>query len=105
MTLTLSTAIQEGRFAFVGVGGGIDGAINPPIHLRAGDVARVVLVNGDGAQHDFVAPDFHAHSEHIHGSGTETTVVLKAGKTGEFPYYCSVPGHREAGMEGKIVVG
>jgi len=25
-------------------------------------------------------------------------------QTGVFPYFCTVPGHRQAGMEGKLIV-
>ena len=31
--------------------------------------------------------------------------VFRADKAGEFAYFCSLPGHRQAGMEGKINVG
>ncbi|MBS1880011.1 MAG: cupredoxin domain-containing protein [Actinobacteria bacterium] len=34
--------------------------------------------------------------------GTETAVVNL--KPGTYTFYCSVPGHRQAGMEGKLVV-
>jgi nitrite reductase (NO-forming) len=31
--------------------------------------------------------------------------VFRAGEAGEFAYFCTVPGHRAAGMEGKLIVG
>ena len=31
--------------------------------------------------------------------------VFRADQAGEFAYFCSLPGHRQAGMEGKFVVG
>ena len=35
-----------------------------------------------------------------HGHGDETAY----GKAGEFDFSCLIPGHREAGMTGKIIV-
>jgi len=36
-------------------------------------------------------------------TGSSETVSFDA-KPGEYTYYCSLPGHREAGMEGKLTV-
>ena len=36
--------------------------------------------------------------------GASSTLSFSAGKVGEFDYYCSVAGHRAAGMEGRIQV-
>lgn len=38
------------------------------------------------------------------GQGGESTVAAELGP-GEYTFYCSVPGHREAGMEGTLTVG
>jgi plastocyanin len=40
-------------------------------------------------------------TEVIENSATTTTVNLKPGT---YHYYCTIPGHREAGMEGTLVV-
>jgi plastocyanin len=40
-------------------------------------------------------------TETLAEGSTSTTVNLKSGT---YTYYCSVPGHREAGMEGTLVV-
>ncbi len=38
------------------------------------------------------------------GKGASTTIAFRASKAGDFVYYCSVPGHRLAGMQGQFVV-
>ena len=37
--------------------------------------------------------------------GASSVTAFRADQAGEFAYFCSLPGHRPAGMEGKIVVG
>jgi nitrite reductase (NO-forming) len=66
---------------------------------------QVTLVDGDGAQHDVAFPDFNAKSDLVTGQGSSSTFVFRADQEGSFSYYCTVPGHRQAGMEGVIEVG
>jgi uncharacterized cupredoxin-like copper-binding protein len=40
----------------------------------------------------------------IVGAGQSSTLTLKL-KPGTYTYYCPVPGHRQAGMVGRITVG
>lgn len=37
-------------------------------------------------------------------SGETTSVTVAPGSTGTFPYWCDVPGHRNAGMVGEMTV-
>jgi nitrite reductase (NO-forming) len=105
VNFTLRTGIGEGKMIYTGVGGEIDGVINPTLRLQPGQVAQITLINGDGALHDVVAPDLEAKSDMISGTGSSSVMVFRAETAGEFAYYCSVPGHRAAGMEGLIQVG
>jgi nitrite reductase (NO-forming) len=105
VAFTLKTNIAEGRLVFVGVGGDIEGIVNPTLKVKTGDVAQVTLVNGDGAEHDISFPDFNATSDHVVGKGASSVIVFRADKEGEFAYFCTLPGHRAAGMEGKLIVG
>lgn len=104
-SFTLKTSIADGRLAFIGVGGTIDGVVNPNLVVATGQVVQVTMVNGDGVLHDVVLPDFGARSEKIARKDSSTAMVFRADKEGSFAYFCSVPGHRAAGMEGKLVVG
>ncbi|MFQ5825953.1 MAG: cupredoxin domain-containing protein [Dehalococcoidia bacterium] len=38
------------------------------------------------------------------GGGQTATSEIKVDKAGTFTFYCSVPGHRDAGMEGALTV-
>lgn len=104
-TFTLKSGIAEGRLVFIGVGGTIDGKINPDLRVKPGDVVQITLINGEGAEHDIAIPEFKAYSNHIVGKNASSTIVFKADKQGTFAYFCTLPGHRAAGMEGKLVVG
>jgi nitrite reductase (NO-forming) len=101
----LRTELAEGKMAFVGVGGDIEGVVNPALRVAEGDVVQVGLVNGDGVEHDVVFPDFKASTDRVNRKGASSVTVFRADRAGEFAYFCSLPGHRQAGMEGKIVVG
>jgi nitrite reductase (NO-forming) len=105
VTVTLKTMIAEGKLVFMGVGGAIDGKVNPALNIKTGDVVQINLVNGDGAEHDLVVTEFNAKSDRIVRQGASSVIVFRADKAGEYAYFCSVPGHRQAGMEGKLIVG
>jgi plastocyanin len=65
----------------------------------AGDI-KVTLVNAGGVEHDFVIDDVvHIHTEV--GETNDDTFSLGAGT---YDFYCSIPGHRQAGMEGTLTV-
>jgi nitrite reductase (NO-forming) len=89
---------------YIGKGGAIDGQVNPTLVVHEGGIVQVTLVNGEGAEHDIVFPDVHARSQRVAGPGASSTLVFHAIDIGSFAYFCTVPGHREAGMEGLLKV-
>jgi nitrite reductase (NO-forming) len=100
----LTTGMADGKMSFIGVGGGIDGVVNPRLSANVGDTVKLTLSSGEGVEHDITFPDFNATSEHVVGKGSSTTFEFKVDKGGSFSYYCVIAGHREAGMEGKFEV-
>lgn len=103
---TLLTQFSAGRIFYVGVGGDIDGVVNPALVVPPGTIARVIVVNGDGIAHDLILPDFGVHSAIIDRKGqtTEVMFTVNEDQAGNYPYFCSKPGHRESGQEGRLLV-
>lgn len=103
---TLQTIAENGKLAYLGIGGNIDNIVNPDLVVHPGDVVRVILVNGDGMPHDLFLPDFNAKTEYVKKIGEQTEIVFEVSdmRPGSYVYYCTVPGHRQAGQEGKLIV-
>lgn len=98
------------------------------IHAKAGVPVHLTLINDGKVLHDFnlegiagVAENAGQHQGgHEHHAGHQsnkpsnlTHIAVEPGKsanvqftpvTGNFTFYCSVPGHREAGMTGEMMV-
>jgi len=101
---TLRSGIADGRMVYIGVGGAIEDKINPVLTASEGQVVQLTLINGEGAEHDIVFPDQDTKSPRVTGKGASTTIAFRATRSGDFIYYCGVPGHRLAGMEGQFIV-
>lgn len=72
------------------------------IRVKAGDTVRVTFKNTVGT-HDWTLDEFSAKTPLIN-AGEESTVEFVADQAGTYEFYCSVPGHREAGMKGTLIV-
>jgi len=101
---TLQTNRIDGQLVFVGLGGEIDGAINPDLVVQAGDTVRIVVTNLDGPPHDLAIPELGASTPMIAGQNQTREVTFDAGEAGVYAYYCTVVGHRQVGMEGRLLV-
>lgn len=73
------------------------------IRVNVGDTVRVTYVNG-GGRHDWVLDEFDGAQTEVISGGNEQTIEFVADQAGSFEFYCSVPGHRQAGMFGRFVV-
>lgn len=97
------------------------------IHMDSNKTVKLILQNNGTVVHDLMiknldtrfASEVHEHNhDHRHHTGkpeiggqihvaaapgevSSTDVELKPGR---FEYYCSVPGHRQAGMVGLLIV-
>lgn len=104
VTFTLRTGIASGRMVYIGVGGEIDGQVNPVLSVHEGEVVQVNLINGEGAEHDIFVDQYNARSSVVVGKNASSTFSFTASKPGEFAYFCTIAGHRQAGMEGLVRV-
>ena len=104
VVFTLRSGIANGRMVYVGMGGSIAGKINPTLKVHEGETVQINLINGEGAEHDIVFDQFAARSDRVVGKDASSILSFTADRPGDTVYYCSVPGHREAGMEGHIEV-
>lgn len=100
-----------------------DNLFEPPaLNFERGVPYRLVLRNVGHRPHDLVDPDFfhaivvrritneagsvitpHIHSLYVQ-PGKETVIYFVAVKEGVSAFFCSIPGHREDGMEGEVHV-
>lgn len=89
--------------SYVGKGDSGEDTINPTIGADRGDTVTLRFNNSAGGVHNLVIPAFDARTDRLFGQERDT-VTFVATRPGTFPYYCSVARHRQAGMEGTIVV-
>lgn len=90
--------------AFVGVGGEIDGVVNPELTANVGDTIRLTVINGDAALHDLKIDEFGVYTGEMMEDEQTVTMEFVANQPGNFDYYCSIPGHVQLGMTGLLRV-
>lgn len=100
---TLRTGFgQNPQNFFVGVGGDIEGIVNPTLTAKVGDTVRITMVNGVPLQHDLRIEAFGVTSGPIQAQDQAVTVEFVADKPGDFVYDCTIAGHADTGMKGAL---
>ncbi len=79
-----------------------DGTRNPILKANKGDRVRITITNGEVMTHDVAMEKLGIKSETLLEKGSSTSIVFVA--TSDDTYYCTVPGHRAAGMVGKFEI-
>jgi putative membrane-bound dehydrogenase-like protein len=79
-----------------------DGTRNPVLKANKGDKVRITIVNGELMPHDIKLEKLGIQSQTILEKGDSTSIEFRA--ESDDVYYCSIPGHRIAGMVGKISI-
>jgi plastocyanin len=69
------------------------------LSLPAGQDTEVTLRNDGVVEHDITVDELDLEIYADAGDSVTQTVNVPAGS---YPYYCSIPGHRQSGMEGTL---
>jgi nitrite reductase (NO-forming) len=102
---TLRTIIgQTPPMAFIGVGGEIDGVINPELKANIGDTVKITVVNGAPVLHDLTIDEFGVTTGQLTLQDQQAVIEFVADKGGSFKYYCATPGHLQVGMGGALTI-
>ncbi len=75
-----------------------------PTTLPAGDIVIALELTG-GLPHNVTFEGVNGDDPVVEGTEAGTTTGEVALEAGDYTYYCSIVGHREAGMEGTVTVG
>lgn len=70
--------------------------------IAANTDVQVTITNGGALAHDFVIDELGVKTALLN-PGESVTITINAA-AGSYTFYCSVPGHREAGMVGTLTV-
>lgn len=79
-----------------------DGTRNPTLRAYKGDRVTITIVNGELMVHDIAMEKLKVKSKFLVEKGTSTSITFTA--EANDTYYCTVPGHRAAGMVGKFEI-
>ena len=72
------------------------------LSIAADTPLPVALANGGAALHNFRIDELAIDVDVQPATTEDTTITAPAGT---YTFWCNVPGHREAGMEGTLTVG
>ncbi len=73
------------------------------IDVEQGETVRLKLVNQGNLSHNLHLHGVDTKTETVQG-GASDTVEFTATEAGTVRFFCNVPGHKEAGMKGRMVV-
>jgi len=102
----LTTVLSDGKPAFLGVGGEINGQINPTLTARPNDRVRIVLINGTTGKHQIVISGTNSKSGIVSKPKEITSVTFLAPATaGALEYWDGLQDSSLLQMKGQILIG
>ena len=79
-----------------------DGSRNPVLRANKGDMVRITITDGELMTHDIALEKLGLKSPAVQEKGMRASITFKAQQSDT--YFCTVPGHRAAGMVGRFEV-
>ena len=73
------------------------------IKVKNGQPVKITFTNNGQFPHNWKVDEFNAVTPTAQ-TGQTTEVTFTPNQTGTFQYYCAVPGHKDRGMVGNLVV-
>jgi nitrite reductase (NO-forming) len=77
--------------------------VETELRVPANTEITINVTNTGAATHNLHIEELGVATPDL-ASGESATVTFNTGAPGEYEYFCAVPGHREAGMVGKLIV-
>jgi plastocyanin len=75
------------------------------ITVKKGTPVNLTLVNNGALEHDWVVDNLDGKKVQVHTTPkSSATADFTPEAAGTQEYYCSIPGHREAGMKGTLTI-
>lgn len=96
----LKTGLAGGKMVYLDE----KGTVNPVLRANVGDIVEITISSGEGAEHDIVFPELKVKSKNFNAATGATKVRFQVTQAGKFTYFCSIPGHRQIGMDGVLEV-
>ena len=73
----LKTETKDGKMVYIGVGGVIDGLVNPDLYINQGETVRITLMNNDSVTHDLFLEELNINTGSISNKGDTTEIIFK----------------------------
>lgn len=101
----LTTGFEDGNLVYLGVGGEINGMVNPTLRAQPGETITVMLVNGGEGKHDVFFPELRIRSKRVSEIGENVSITFTVpDREVELEYHDSVANHADIGMVGLLQV-
>jgi putative membrane-bound dehydrogenase-like protein len=94
--------LEASMLGYRGVGGEIDGVRNPVLRAKEGEKVRITIVGVEAIPHDIALEKLGTETAEVTEPGQRLSLTFTARE--DDTYYCTIPGHRAAGMEGKFEI-